>query len=133
MELTGYLDFWYHDLPIMERIQHFERLGIRRLDVWLSRERPMAEIYAECKRRGMIINSTFDGDCGNLVDATDHDRVLPASSESLEAAAKYEIPHLFISPTRSTCRLRGSRSGSSTGTTRPARCTRTCWTASRKS
>ena len=76
MELTGYLDFWFRDLPIVERIQHFERLGIRRLDVWLWRERPMAEIYAECQQRGMIINSTFDGDCGNLVDATDHDRVL---------------------------------------------------------
>ena len=69
MELTGYLDFWFRDLPIVERIQHFERLGIRRLDVWLWRERPMAEIYAECKQRDMIINSTFDGNCGNLVDA----------------------------------------------------------------
>ena len=96
MELTGYLDFWFRDLPIVERIQHFERLGIRRLDVWLWRERPMAEIYAECKQRGMIINSTFDGDCGNLVDATDHDRVLRAWSESLEAATTWEIPHLFI-------------------------------------
>ena len=56
----------------------------------------MAEIYAECKQRGMIINSTFDGDCGNLVDATDHDRVLAAWEQSLEAAVKYEIPHLFI-------------------------------------
>jgi hydroxypyruvate isomerase len=96
MELTGYLDFWFRDLPIVERIQHFERLGIHRLDVWLWRERPMAEIYAECKQRGMIINSTFDGECGNLVDATDHDRVLAAWEQSLEAAVKYEIPHLFI-------------------------------------
>ena len=54
------------------------RLGIRRLDVWLWRERPMAEIYAECRGRGMLINSTFDGDCGNLVDATDHERCLAA-------------------------------------------------------
>ena len=49
MELTGYLDFWVPRLPNVERIQHFQRLGIRRLDVWLWRERPMAEIYAECK------------------------------------------------------------------------------------
>ena len=96
MKLTGYLDFWFRDLPIVERVAEFDRLGIGRLDVWLWRERPMAEIYAECRQRGMLINSTFDGDCGNLVDAADHDRVLRAWGDSLEIAVRYEIPHLFI-------------------------------------
>ena len=96
MELTGYLDFWFRDLPIVERVERFHRLGIRRLDVWLWRDRPMDEIYRECRQRGMIINSTFDGEAGNLVDATDHKRCLRAWDETLEMAVRYEIPHLFI-------------------------------------
>jgi len=96
MELTGYLDFWFRDLPLVERVERFQRLGIRRLDLWLWRERPVADIYAECRRRGMILNSTFDGEAGNLVDALDHERCLRAWSESLEMAVRYEIPHLFI-------------------------------------
>lgn len=96
MELTGYLDFWFRDLPIVARIGRFHDLGIRRVDVWLWRERPMREIFAECRRLGMRINSTFDGECGNLVDATDHARCLRAWEETLEMAVAYDIPHLFI-------------------------------------
>ena len=96
MELTGYLDFWYQDLPIVERVERFAGLGIRRLDVWLWRERPMADLYAECQRHGCILNSTFDGEPGNLVDAADHGRCLDAWAESLETAVRYEIPHLFV-------------------------------------
>ncbi len=33
MELTGYLDFWFREVPIIERIARFHGLGIRRLDV----------------------------------------------------------------------------------------------------
>lgn len=96
MEFTGYLDFWFKDTPIVERVEKFAALGIRRLDVWLWRERPMAEIYAECKRNGSLINSTFDPALGNLVDKNDHARCLDAWSESLEMAEKFEIPHLFV-------------------------------------
>ena len=96
MELTGYLDFWFRDAPIVERIARFHSLGIRRLDVWLWRERPMEEIHAECRRLGMLINSTFDGECGNLVDRTDHERCLQAWDETLEMAVRYGIPHLFV-------------------------------------
>jgi hydroxypyruvate isomerase len=96
MELTGYLDFWFTDLPIVERVEKFAALGIRRLDIWLWRERPMADIYAECQRRGCIINSTFDPRPGNLVDADDHPRCLDAWSESLEMAARFNVVHLFV-------------------------------------
>ncbi len=96
MELTGYLDFWFTDLPIVERVARFADLGIRRLDVWLWRERPMADIYAECRRHGCTINSTFDPQPGNLVDAADHGRCLEAWTESLEMAQRFDIPHLFI-------------------------------------
>jgi hydroxypyruvate isomerase len=96
MELTGYLDFWFTDLPIVERVERFAALGIGRLDVWLWRERPMADLYAECQRHGCILNSTFDPDLGNLVDADDHGRCLNAWAESLEMAERFGIPHLFV-------------------------------------
>jgi hydroxypyruvate isomerase len=96
MELTGYLDFWFRDLPIVERVERFAALGVRRLDVWLWRERPMADLYAECQRYGCILNSTFDPWLGNLVDANDHPRCLDAWAESLEMAERFAIPHLFV-------------------------------------
>lgn len=96
MELTGYLDFWFTDLPIVERVARFAALGIRRLDVWLWRERPMAGLYAECLRHGCLINSTFDHLLGSLVDAQDHPRCLEAWAESLEMAGRFRIPHLFV-------------------------------------
>jgi len=96
MELTGYLDFWFTHLPIVERVERFAALGIRRLDVWLWRERPMADLYAECQRHACLINSTFDHRLGNLVDARDHARCLDAWRESLEMAQRFAIPHLFV-------------------------------------
>ncbi len=96
MEFTGYLDFWFRDLPIAERVGKFAALGIKRLDVWLWRERPMSEIYAACLAHDCMINSTFDPLLGNLVDANDHARCLYAWAESLEIAQRYAIPHLFV-------------------------------------
>jgi hydroxypyruvate isomerase len=96
MELTGYLDFWFRDVPIAERVARFAALGVRRLDVWEWRNRPMADIHAECQRHGCLINSTFDPLGGNLVDADDHARCLDAWAESLEAAQRWGIPHLFV-------------------------------------
>jgi hydroxypyruvate isomerase len=96
MEFTGYMDFWFRNLPILERVERFAALGIRRLDVWLWRERPMADLYAECQRHGCLINSTFDPLLGNLVDADDHPRCFDAWAESLEMADRYQIPHLFV-------------------------------------
>ena len=96
MELTGYLDFWFREQPIVERVAQFAGLGIHRLDVWLWRERPMADLHAECQRHGCILNSTFDPQPGNLVDADDHPRCLDAWAESLEMAERFGIPHLFV-------------------------------------
>jgi len=96
MEFTGYLDFWFTDLPIVQRVEKFAALGIRRLDVWLWRERPMAELAAECRRCGSLLNSTFDGDMGSLADPGDNDKTLRTWAESLELAQRYGIEHLFI-------------------------------------
>lgn len=96
MEFTGYLDFWFTDRPIVERVEQFAALGIRRLDVWLWRERPMAELFSECQRHACLINSTFDPKLGSLVDAADHPRCFDAWAESLEMAARFKIPHLFV-------------------------------------
>jgi len=96
MELTGYLDFWFTDAPIVQRVEQFAALGIRRLDVWLWRERPMAELAAECQRCGSRLNSTFDGDMGSLADPGDNGKTLRTWAESLEMAERYNIDHLFI-------------------------------------
>ncbi len=96
LTFTGYLDFWFTDRPIVERVAPFAQLGIRHLDVWLWRERPMADLYAECERHGCRLNSTFDPELGNLVDAADHPRCLDAWAESLDMAQRYQIPHLFV-------------------------------------
>jgi len=79
-----------------QRQPRFARLGIRRLDVWLWRERPMADLYAECQRHNCILNSTFDPELGNLVDTAGHGRCLNAWAESLAVAERFGIPHLFV-------------------------------------
>jgi hydroxypyruvate isomerase len=96
MIYSGYLDFWFTDLPLIERVEKFSELGIGRYDVWSWREKPMDDIFAECQKHNAIINSTFDAAGGNLVDSEDHVRCLDAWAESLELAEKLEIPHLFI-------------------------------------
>jgi hydroxypyruvate isomerase len=96
MEYTGYLDFWFTDRPIVERIEPFVKLGITRFDVWCWRIAPMAEIAAECKRLGAVINSTFDDDMGSLVDPVDNEKTFRSWAESLEMAEQYGVEHLFI-------------------------------------
>ena len=103
MEYTGYLDFWFTDRPIVERVAPFVDLGIRRFDVWCWRSRPMAELAAECLRLGAVLNSTFDDDMGSLADPADNQKTLASWQESLELAEQYGIEHLFIFSTRSTC------------------------------
>ena len=76
MEYTGYLDFWFTDRPIVERVEAFMALGITRFDVWFWRNTPIAEIAAECQRLGAVINSTFDDDMGSLADPADHEKTL---------------------------------------------------------
>lgn len=96
MEYTGYLDFWFTDRPMVERVEAFVNLGIRRFDVWCWRSRPMAELAAECRRLGAVLNSTFDDDMGSLADPADNQKTLRSWQESLELAEQYGIEHVFI-------------------------------------
>ncbi|MGC9397815.1 MAG: TIM barrel protein [Anaerolineae bacterium] len=96
MELTGYLDFWFKDVPLVQRVERFVDLGIRRLDVWCWRAAPMAELASECKRYGAILNSTFDEEMGSLADPADNEQTLRSWGESLEMAERYGVEHLFI-------------------------------------
>lgn len=96
MEFTGYLDFWFTDRPLIERISAFTELGVKRLDVWCWRSLQLNELSEECKRHGAIINSTFDEDMGSLADEGDNQKTLRSWAESLEIAERYGIEHLFI-------------------------------------
>lgn len=96
MEYTGYLDFWFTDRPIVERVAPFVELGIKRFDVWCWRSRPVAGIAAECRRLGAVINSTFDEAMGSLADPGDNEQTVRTWAESLEMAGQYGIEHLFI-------------------------------------
>jgi hypothetical protein len=111
VELTGYLDFWFADLPIVERVARFAALDILVLDVWLWRERPMADLYAECRRHGCLINSTFDPLLGSLVDADDHPSCRDAWAESLEMAECFRIPPLFVFSNQVEVRPNGEHLG----------------------
>ncbi|NPV74926.1 MAG: TIM barrel protein [Anaerolineae bacterium] len=96
MEFTGYLDFWFTDRPLVERVEAFSRLGVRRLDVWCWRLVDMAALSAECKRVGSVINSTFDDQMGSLADPNDNELTLRSWAESLEMAERYGVETLFI-------------------------------------
>lgn len=96
MEYTGYLDFWFTDRPLVQRVEAFVALDIKRLDVWCWRSVPIAELAAECRRLGAVINSTFDEDMGSLADPGDNEKTLRSWAESLDMAVKYGIEHLFI-------------------------------------
>ena len=96
MEYTGYLDFWFTDRPMVERVEPMVKLGIRRVDVWSWRMQPMAELAAECRRVGAVLNSAFDDEMGSLADPGDNDLTIRSWSESLEMACKYGVEHLYL-------------------------------------
>ena len=96
MEFTGYLDFWFTDRPIVERVNAFVEIGVKRLDVWCWRNAPMAELYSECQSTGAVLNSSFDEDMGSLADPGDNEKTIRSWTESLEMAEKYQVDHLFI-------------------------------------
>ncbi len=96
MEYTGYLDFWFTDRPMVERVEAFVELGITRFDVWCWRSAPVADIAAECRRLQAVINSTFDEDMGSLADPADNEKTLRSWAESLEMADRYGVEHLFV-------------------------------------
>jgi len=96
MEFVGYLDFWFADLPLVERVAKFAELGVQRLNVWLWRSIAIEELAAECRRRGVILNDTFDERGGSLVDAADHPHCLDAWAESLEMSERLGISTLYM-------------------------------------
>lgn len=96
MEYTGYLDFWYTDRPLLERVEPFAALDVRHFNVFFWRQAPIAELAAECRRHGARLYSTFDGDMGSLADPGDNERTLRTWAESLEVAERHQIPVLYI-------------------------------------
>ena len=96
MFYTGYLDFWFTDRPLVERIEPFVALGIRHFCVFAWRQAPLAELAAECRRCGAHLYATFDGDMGALADPGDNAKTLRSWAESLEIATHYNIASLYI-------------------------------------
>jgi len=96
VEFTGYMDFWFTDRPMLERVEAFSKMGIKRLDIWCWRSVDWDALTAECKRHGSIINSTFDEAMGSLADPGDNELTYRSWAESLEMAERYGWEHLFI-------------------------------------
>ena len=96
MDYTGYLDFWFTDKPVVERIKPFVDLGVKQFNVFFWRRAPLAEIVAESQRHSAHLYSTFDGEMGSLVDPGDNQKTLRSWAESLETAVQYNIPVLYI-------------------------------------
>jgi hydroxypyruvate isomerase len=96
MEYTGYLDFWFTDRPMVERVEPMVKLGIRRLEIWSWRQQQVAELSAECRRLGAVLNSAFDDEMGSLADPGDNELTIKSWAESLEMAVKYGVEHLFL-------------------------------------
>src|SRR5262245_45744187 len=96
VEYCGFLNFWFLDRPIVERVAPIAALGLRRVDIWGWRPEPMAELAAECRRLGVIFNAAFDDQMGSLADPGDNERTLRSWAESLEMAARLGLEHLYL-------------------------------------
>jgi len=96
MFYTGYLDFWFTDRPLVERIAGFAALGIRHLCVFAWRSAPLADLATECQRHGARLFSTFDAAMGSLADPGDNERTYRTWAESLEMATRYGVAALYI-------------------------------------
>ncbi len=96
MEYTGYLDFWFTDLPLAERVERFVALGVKQFNIFFWRQAPIAEIVSACQQQGAQLYSTFDDDMGSLADPGDNEKTFSSWAESLEMAERYNIPVLYI-------------------------------------
>ena len=103
MEYTGYLDFWFTDRPLVERVAGFAALGIKNLNVFFWRKAPIVDLVAECRRLDANLYSTFDCEMGSLAYPGDNELTFRTWSESLEMAELYQIPVLYIFSNPSTC------------------------------
>jgi len=96
MFYTGYLNFWFTDRPLVERIAPLVALGVHHFNVFAWRNAPMADLATECKRYGATFFSTFDSDMGALADPADNTKTLRSWAESLEMAERHGIAALYI-------------------------------------
>jgi hydroxypyruvate isomerase len=96
MIFTAYLDFWFTDRPLIERVAACAALGLRSVETWAWRTKPMTALAAECRRLGVEFNDTFDHLGGSLVDKADHARCLDAWAESLAMAQACGVKRLFM-------------------------------------
>ncbi len=96
MHYTGYLDFWFTDRPIIERVVPFVDLGVNHLNCFFWRQAPIADLVAECQAHEARLYSTFDDDMGSLADPGDNERTYRSWAESLEMAERFRIPVLYI-------------------------------------
>ena len=93
---SGYLDFWFTDLPLVERVAPFVALDIGHFCVFAWRDAPLPQLAAECARHGAQLFSTFDGAMGSLADPGDNELTYRTWAESLEMAERYGIAALYI-------------------------------------
>lgn len=91
MEYTGYLDFWFTDRPLRERIVLFAVLGIKQFNVFFWRQAPIAELAAEYRQHGGQLYSTFDDNMGSLADPGDNDREFYPSTTEAEAMTRTRV------------------------------------------
>jgi hydroxypyruvate isomerase len=96
MEYTGYLDFWFTDRPLVERVRPFAALGVHNFNCFFWRAVPLDDLVAECQRVGGRLYSTFDGEMGSLADPGDNILTERSWAESIEAAAAHNIAVLYI-------------------------------------
>ena len=96
MEYTGYLDFWFTDRPIVERIALFTSFGVKNMNLFFWRQAPLSQLAAECEQHGARLYSTFDDDMGSLADPGDNEKTYRSWAESLEMAEKYNLAALYI-------------------------------------
>ncbi len=96
LEYTGYLDFWFTDLPIEERVARFTALGINNLNFFFWRQVPLKALAEACRIHGARLYSTFDDDMGSLADPGDNEKTIRSWSESLEMAEKFGLATLYI-------------------------------------
>lgn len=93
---TGYLDFWFTDHPIEERVALFSALGIKNMNFFFWRQAPLEKLAEACRAHGARLYSTFDDDMGSLADPGDNEKTYRSWSESLEMAEQYQLTALYI-------------------------------------